>query len=77
MQTSICWQILDKWKFTFRENYLSVNDLKLNFSGYVAMPGDDIETDIQFKTPQTEFQFPIITDPCSIYERLPGSEDER
>jgi uncharacterized protein involved in outer membrane biogenesis len=28
----------DKWTFTFRENYLSVNDLKLNFSGYVAMP---------------------------------------
>ena len=24
---------LDKWKFTFRENYLSINDLKLNFSG--------------------------------------------
>jgi hypothetical protein len=46
----------DKWTFTFRENYLSVNDLKLNFSGYVAMPGDDIETDILFKTPQTEFR---------------------
>ncbi len=46
----------DKWTFTFRENYLSVNDLKLNFSGYVAMPGDDIETDIRFKTPQTEFR---------------------
>ena len=46
----------DKWTFTFRENYLSVNDLKLNFSGYVAMPGDDIETDIQFKTPQTDFR---------------------
>ena len=24
---------LDNWKFTFRENYLSINDLKLNFSG--------------------------------------------
>jgi len=29
---------LDKMKFTFRENYLSINDLKLNFSGTVAMP---------------------------------------
>jgi hypothetical protein len=46
---------LDKMKFTFRENYLSFNDLKLNFSGYVAMPEDDITTDIQFKTAQTEF----------------------
>ena len=36
-------------KFTFRENYFSINDLKLNFSGIVAMPGDDIETDLQFQ----------------------------
>ena len=41
---------LDNMKFTFRENYFSINDLKLNFSGMVAMPGDDIETDIQFRT---------------------------
>ena len=46
----------DKWTFTFRENYLSVNDLKINFSGSVEMPGDDIETDISFKTPQTDFR---------------------
>ncbi|MBK7713773.1 MAG: hypothetical protein IPJ37_24740 [Bacteroidales bacterium] len=46
---------LDTWKFTFRENYLSVNDMKLNFTGYVAMPGSDIETDISFKTAQTSF----------------------
>jgi hypothetical protein len=46
---------LDKWKFTFGDNYLSLNDLKLNFSGVVAMPGDDIDTDIQFKTMQSSF----------------------
>jgi hypothetical protein len=47
---------LDTYKFTFRENYLSVNDLKLNFTGWVAMPGDDIETDLEFSTPQTTFK---------------------
>ncbi|MFA5819680.1 MAG: AsmA-like C-terminal region-containing protein, partial [Bacteroidales bacterium] len=47
---------LDNMKFTFRENYFSVNDLKLNFSGMVAMPGDDIETDLQFGTAQTPFK---------------------
>ncbi|MDO9340964.1 MAG: AsmA-like C-terminal region-containing protein, partial [Bacteroidales bacterium] len=47
---------LDNMKFTFRENYFSVNDLKLNFSGMVAMPGDDIETDLQFGTAQTSFK---------------------
>jgi hypothetical protein len=47
---------LDNMKFTFRENYFSVNDLKLNFSGMVAIAGDDIETDIQFGTAQTPFK---------------------
>jgi len=47
---------LDNMKFTFRENHFSINDLKLNFTGMVAMPGDDIEADIQFGTPQTSFK---------------------
>ncbi len=47
---------LDNMHFTFRENYFAINDLKLNFSGTVAMPGDDIETDVKFNTPQTSFK---------------------
>lgn len=47
---------LDKWKFTFGENYLSINDLILNFSGMFAMPGDDIETDLKFGTDKTSFK---------------------
>ena len=47
---------LDHMKFTFRENYFTINDLKLNFSGMVAMPGDDIETDIQFATAPSSFK---------------------
>ncbi len=47
---------LDNMKFTFRENYFSLNDLKLNFSGLVSMPGDDIETDVKFGTDQTSFK---------------------
>jgi hypothetical protein len=47
---------LDKWKFTFKQNYLAINDLKLNFSGTVIMPGDDIETDLKFESPQTSFK---------------------
>ncbi len=47
---------LDNMKFTFRENYLSVNDLKLKFTGTVAMPGKNIETDIRFETAQTSFK---------------------
>lgn len=47
---------LDDFKFTFRENYFALNDLKLNFSGMVAMPGDDIETDLKFGTSETSFK---------------------
>jgi AsmA-like C-terminal region/AsmA family len=44
---------LAKRKFTFRENYFSLNDLKLNFTGTVEMPGNNIATDIKFATAQT------------------------
>jgi hypothetical protein len=47
---------LDTYKFTFGENYLSINDLKVNFKGTVEMPGDDIKTDIEFNAPQTSFK---------------------
>ena len=47
---------LDTWKFTFRENYLTVNDFKVNFSGWVAIPEDDIEMDLLYKSDQTSFK---------------------
>jgi hypothetical protein len=47
---------LENYKFTFRENYVSINDLQLNFSGTVAMPADDIDTDVEFNTAQTSFK---------------------
>jgi hypothetical protein len=47
---------LDKYKFTFKDNYFSINDLRLNFSGWVAMPKDDIETDLTFGTDKASFK---------------------
>jgi hypothetical protein len=47
---------LDKMKFTFKENYLALNDLKLIFSGNVSMPGDDIETDLNFGAEKSSFK---------------------
>ena len=47
---------LDDMKFTFGENYLALNDLKINFSGMVTIPGDDIETDLKFGTTSTSFK---------------------
>jgi len=47
---------LDSMKFYLRDNYLTINDLKLNFAGMVTMPEDDIETDLTFKSEQTSFK---------------------
>lgn len=47
---------LDNMNFTFRENHFAINDLRLNFAGSVAMPGEDITTDVTFNTPQTSFK---------------------
>jgi hypothetical protein len=47
---------LDSMTFNLRENYVQINDLKLNFAGMVAMPGDDIKTDLTFNTEQTSFK---------------------
>jgi hypothetical protein len=47
---------LDKWKFTFRENYITLNDLMMKFTGTVLMPNDDITTDIKFSTEKASFK---------------------
>jgi hypothetical protein len=47
---------LDKWIFTFRDNYILLNDLKLIFTGTVEMPADDITTDLKFSTEKASFK---------------------
>ena len=59
---------LDNMKFTFRENYFTINDMKLNFTGMVAMPGDDIETDIKFCNCPDIFQNSVVIDSGYLHE---------
>ena len=47
---------LDSMRFTLRDNRLAINDIAFSFSGMVAMPGDDIELDMAFNTPETSFK---------------------
>lgn len=47
---------LDSMTFDLKENYLKINDLKLNFAGIVAMPGDDIKTDLTFNSENTSLK---------------------
>jgi vacuolar-type H+-ATPase subunit H len=69
---------IDSMKFSFRENYLSINDLKLNFTGDVEMPGDDIATDLKFTTPVTSFKTLLSLIPSfymNDYQDLKASGD--
>jgi uncharacterized protein involved in outer membrane biogenesis len=57
---------IDSMKFTFRENYLSLNDLRMKFTGTVEMPGDDIATNLDFATENTSLKSLLSLIP-SIY----------
>lgn len=46
---------LENSKYTFKENKLLINALALNFDGFVAMPGEDIDFDLTFNAPGTNF----------------------
>ncbi|MFN8241010.1 MAG: AsmA family protein, partial [Bacteroidales bacterium] len=63
---------LDSMSFRFQENYFSINDLKLNFSGIVSMPGDDIFTDLKYSTEGTTFKSLLSLVPAVYME---GYED--
>lgn len=43
-------------KYTFKENELSLNDFPVKFDGYISMPGNDIDMDIKFNSPKTDFK---------------------
>lgn len=47
---------MQKMKFTFKENKLSLNDFVLAFDGFVAMPGKDINMDLTFDAQETGFK---------------------
>lgn len=69
---------LDSMKFYLKENHLLINDLKLNFAGVVAMPGDDIETDLTFRTQNTSLKSLLSLIPSvfmSDYANLTTSGD--
>lgn len=53
-----------QFKITFGENTVSMNDLSLNFTGFVALPEDDIDMDLAFSSPQNSFK--------SVLSLIPG-----
>lgn len=59
---------LANMKFTFAENRVAVNDFAFGFDGYVSMPGDDIEMDINFKGSEIDMK--------SVLSLIPGAYEE-
>lgn len=48
--------LIDSMQFTLKDNALKINDIGINFSGKAAMPGDSINVDLLFNTPETSFK---------------------
>ncbi|MDF1559266.1 MAG: AsmA-like C-terminal region-containing protein [Bacteroidales bacterium] len=68
--------LLDSMKFTLEDNLLKINDLVLKLEGMAAMPGDDIELDLVFSTPETSFKSLLSLVPAFYmkgYENLRAS----
>jgi uncharacterized protein involved in outer membrane biogenesis len=55
---------MPNFKFTFLDNEVLVNDFPLEFSGYFAMPGDDMDMDIAFSSTNSTIK--------SLYSLIPG-----
>jgi hypothetical protein len=47
---------MPNFKFTFKNNEFSLNELVLGLDGYWAMPKDDMDMDLRFNAKKTEFK---------------------
>ncbi len=47
---------MDKMLFTIKDNEIKLNDLSLGIEGSVAMPKEDIDMDLKFKTKKADFK---------------------
>lgn len=61
---------LDAFKFTFMENVLKLNGLELTADGWLAMPEEDIDMDLAFTTPGTDFRDLLSMVPADFAQDL-------
>ncbi len=59
-------------KYTFDKNELKINELLLNFEGWVAMQNDDIIIDITYASPQSDFKQLVSMIPSEFAMDLEG-----
>jgi hypothetical protein len=65
---------LKNMKFEFKENEIQLNELFLQANGWVSMPAEDIDMDIQFGATKTEFKNLLSMVPMEFAKDLNGVE---
>ncbi len=63
---------LGKMRFEFKDNEVRLNQLYLQANGWVSMPKDDIDMDIQFGATQTDFKNLLSMVPMEFAKDLEG-----
>ncbi|MFM7104892.1 MAG: hypothetical protein ACKOW8_05160, partial [Flavobacteriales bacterium] len=59
-------------KYTLADNTIQLNELELESSGWVAMPGEDIDMDISFKALKNEFRQFLSMVPLEFAKDISG-----
>ncbi len=63
---------LNKMKFTFMENELTINQMSIGFDGWLAMPQDDIDMDITFDAKKNDLKTLLSLVPAEFTQDLDG-----
>ena len=63
---------LDKMKFTFRENNAKLNDLNLNFDGFLQLNENDMLMDIKFNSISSKFKSLLSLVPSAYSSNFSG-----
>lgn len=62
----------EAFRFDFGENYLTMNGLRMNFEGWLAMPEEQIDMDLRFKSENSEFKSVLSLIPQFFYQDFEG-----
>src|SRR5690606_20634573 len=65
---------MPEFKFTFKENEISLNQLKLKLDGWLAMPSDPIDMDLKIEAPGSTFKSILSLIPAVYSKDFEGIE---
>jgi hypothetical protein len=61
-------------RYTFSQNFVRLNQLQLNLDGWVEMPDEDIDMDLSFSAPSTDFKELLSLMPAVYAKDFEGVE---